>query len=191
MTTEVPDTNQVAAAFHTAFVVTYTNAARQKYPKLASTPGLPWPGCARHPRRQPLVAHRLHARPALRATCALGRWVASRCRPPTRVIYPDLADLPDQSNPRKEEFRLAMDVDFFIYHEVLPPPGRRPTTSAGAPPPLPWPSAWSKSTLRRYVEVEALKAKTSPACAIRHQLLQRHLRGVGLPASPSTTGLPL
>ena len=38
------------------------------------------------------------------------------------VIYPDLVDLPDQNGPRREEFRLAMNVDFFIYHEAYAPP---------------------------------------------------------------------
>jgi hypothetical protein len=38
-------------------------------------------------------------------------------------VFPDLAALPDQDSPCKEEFRLAMGVDFPIYHEAFAPPG--------------------------------------------------------------------
>jgi hypothetical protein len=110
-----------ATAFHTAFVSAYVKAARLKYVRLASL--LPYHG---------QDVHIIHGG---------NRWWQIVCIPGQRagdvhlgpvgiftqqfadpVIYPDLADLPDLNSSRREEFRLAMNVDFFIYHEAYAPP---------------------------------------------------------------------
>ncbi len=112
----------LATAFHTAFVSSYVRAARQKYVRLASL--LPYHG---------QDVHIIHGG---------NRWWQILCIPGQHagdvhlgpvgcftlqfadpVIYPDLADLPDQNGSRREEFRLAMNVDFFIYHEAYAPSG--------------------------------------------------------------------
>lgn len=113
---------QLADAFHAAFVTAYTALARQKYP--------------RHAARLPFHGQDVHV------ICGGNRWwhilcVSEQGYGETRigpygrytvqvvdpVTHPDLADLPDQNSPRKEEFRLLLGAGFFIYHEAYAPPG--------------------------------------------------------------------
>jgi|GEM_PF-4826085 len=122
MINEHPDPGRLADAFHAAFVTTYSTLARQKY--------------RRHAGHFPYHGQDVHV------IYGGNRWWQILCTPGQRsgnirvgpvgrytieavdtVTFPDLATLPDETSPRKEEFRLAMGVDFFIYHEAFAPPG--------------------------------------------------------------------
>jgi hypothetical protein len=159
MTTEAPDTGQLAEAFHTAFVVTYTNAARQKYPKLATR--LAFHGQDVHVIHGGNRFWHILCLPGQRygdvRLGPVGRFTLQAVNPGN---CPDLADLPDHSNPRKEEFRLSMNVDFFIYHEAVAPPW--PTSDAAlVPTAIALAERMVDEHAAPYLEVEALKSKTS------------------------------
>ena len=157
--TSNPASAELAAAFHAAFASTYVRLARQKYPRFASQ--LPYHGQDVH------VIH--GGNRWWHVLCVpgqhegdirlgpVGRYTLHGANP---ALYPDLADLPDQSGPRKEEFRLAMGVDFLIYHEAFAPPGppSEETLAAAA-------TALAERLVEAhaapFVELDALKTKLS------------------------------
>ncbi len=159
---------RLAAVFHTSFASAYVRLARRKYARVMNH--LPF-------RAQDV--HVIHGG---------NRWwqilcVAGQCNGDMRVgpvgrytlqaadpgAYPDLAELPDQNSPHKEEWRLAMGADFFIYHEAFAPPG---------PPAEEELIAAATALAERlvdahgasYVELDALKAKLANL-RNAHQLL--------------------
>lgn len=116
-----PSPGRLAEAFHRAFIDAYTKTARQKLPRLASR--LPFHGQDVHVIYGGTRWWHLLCIPGFHAGDTrygpVGRFTMQAVDAAT---YPGLADLPDQNNPRQEEFRLAIGAGFYIYHEVLTPP---------------------------------------------------------------------
>jgi hypothetical protein len=131
METPPPNSGRLAEAFHISFVDAYTRTARAKHPRLASH--LPFHGQDVH------VIH--GGNRWWQILCVPGQHAGDiRYGPVGRftlltvdtTTYPDLAALPDQNGPRREEFRLAVGAGFFIYHEAFAPPGMSSEDDASA-----------------------------------------------------------
>lgn len=119
--TEQANTNRLAEAFHTAFGAAYIAAARQRYPRFVTQ--LPF-----HAQDVHIIHggnrwwHILCIAGQLHGDVRMGPVGRFTLQFVDTNTHPDLASLPDQSGPRKEEFRLAMGARGYIYHEAFTPP---------------------------------------------------------------------
>ena len=125
---ETPDTSAVAEAFHTPSLSPTPTLARQKYPSWPPA----WPFMARMctSSMAAIASGTYCACPdSATAISVLGRLGASPCSLSTQAIAPTLPTC-RTIQPTQGGVPAGMNVDFFIYHEVAPPPW--PTVGHGA-----------------------------------------------------------